>query len=62
MVGKEGDLVVGIGDLQDMYLVVDIQDNFVLFEGNLEDCLQFQEEQYAGLVVVEKEGFEDGDI
>lgn len=38
-----------------MYLLVDIQDNFVLFEGSLEDCLQLQEEQYAGLVIIEKE-------
>ena len=35
-----------------IYYVVDTQENFVLYEGNLEDCKSVIEEQYGGLMVL----------
>lgn len=34
------------------YFVIDIQDDFVLYEGNLSDCEKVLMENYAGLAVV----------
>ena len=34
------------------YFVADLADDFVLYEGTLEDCEQMLEEQYGGLMIV----------
>ena len=34
------------------YFVVDIQDDFVLYEGTLENCEKVLQENYGGLAVV----------
>ncbi len=34
------------------YFVIDIQDDFVLYRGTLQDCEKVLEENYAGLMVV----------
>lgn len=36
-----------------IYYVVDIADQFVFYSGSLENCKKIQEENYAGLVVVD---------
>lgn len=36
-----------------MYYVVDIGDQFVLYSGSLENCKKVQEENYAGLTIVD---------
>ena len=34
------------------YFVADFADDFVLYEGTLEDCEQMLEEQYGGLMII----------
>lgn len=41
-----------IPDRNKTYYVVDIADDFVLYSGNLSSCRKFQDENYAGLVVL----------
>lgn len=38
--------------MKNKYYVVDLDDQFVLYAGTLEDCISVQETSYAGVAVV----------
>lgn len=46
MFGEEFDSTI-------IYYVVDVRDDFVLYSGSLENCQKVQEENYAGLDIVD---------
>lgn len=39
-------------DSGEVFYVVDVRDDFVLFVGNVKDCENVVDEQYAGLTIV----------
>ena len=41
------------------YFVIDIQDNFILYSGTMEECELVQDTQYAGLAIFTWEDLND---
>lgn len=41
-----------MGEGQENFSVVDFQDDFVMFTGSLEECKEFMDQTYAGLIIV----------